>query len=416
VTTNAAGLSVAGWTFDPDDAAGLASAFSALLTARSHQPEVLAFGEPTHGEPAFPALRNRIFAALTEHGFRSIAIESDAVSGLIVDRYVRGGETDLDATMSDGFSHRFGPLAVNRELVTWMRAYNDSKPPDARLAFYGFDAPLEMTEAPSPRPYLERVHTYLTGTLGRSAVTHSWEILDSLLGDEERWNNPAALMDAAQSIGASPEAKALRAVADDVLTALHAHAPDLIARSSRDDWYAAQRHGRTALGLLRYHAAAAHAAPAAERTSWMLAVRDVLMAENLLGVREQERLRGPTLAFAHNRHLQRHPSTWRLGEMDLRWLSGGAIVAALLGDRYTFIAGTLGASASLPVRPPAEGTFEAAFERATSGGCGLFDGNRLREINWLKDLKVRTDAGPNEGYFPLDHDTIESCDGLIHIQ
>ena len=45
-----------------------------LITAR--QPHLLAIGEPHHGEPAFPHLRNRILETLAEHGFRSIAIES----------------------------------------------------------------------------------------------------------------------------------------------------------------------------------------------------------------------------------------------------------------------------------------------------------------------------------------------------
>ena len=70
-------------------------------------------------------------------------------------------------------------------------------------------------------------------------------------------------MDAAQSVGASPETTALRAVADDLLTAVHAYAPALVERSSLDDWRRAEVHGRAALGLLRYHVEAARQAPAA---------------------------------------------------------------------------------------------------------------------------------------------------------
>ena len=170
----------------------------------------------------------------------------------------------------------------------------------------------------------------------------------------------------------------LRAVADDLLTALHTYAPDLVERSSLDDWHSAEVHGRAALGLLRYHAEAAHPAPAAQRTSRMLGVRDALMAENLLAIRTREHYRGPTLVFAHNRHLQRHPSTWRLGDMDLRWSSAGAIVAALLGDRYMFIAGSLGASDAIRVPVAESDTFEGALREASQGRLALVDGNRLR--------------------------------------
>ena len=225
MTLDSSQLGTAAWGFNIDDLAGLAPALSAFLATRPRRPEVLAVGEPTHGEPAFPTVRNRAFGELVERGFRSIAIESDAVAGLIVDDYVQGRGGDLDTTMADGFSHGFQRLNVNRDLVAWMRAYNDIQETGMRLAFYGFDAPLEMTLAPSPRHYLEYLHSYLSSNLGFGIVLHTREVLDELLGEERRWTNPAALMDAGKSIGASPEAVTLRAVADDLLTALYGHAP-----------------------------------------------------------------------------------------------------------------------------------------------------------------------------------------------
>jgi Family of unknown function (DUF6194) len=121
------------------------------------------------------------------------------------------------------------------------------------------------------------------------------------------------------------------------------------------------------------------------------------------------------LVFGHNRHLQRHPSTWRLADMDLHWSSGGGIIATLLDNRYTFITGSLGASTTLPVPAPTDGTFEGALQGAMLDRCGLFDGNRLRSVEWLKDLCSRTDVGPNQGYFPLDADTLDHCDAVIHL-
>src|SRR5690349_23602063 len=97
--------------------------------------ELLALGEPTHFEPAFARLRNDLFARLAEHGFRSIALETDRV-----------------AALDGGFSHGLGDVDANRQLVAWLREYNSHAAEP--LVFHGFDAPMEMFSAPSPRPYL----------------------------------------------------------------------------------------------------------------------------------------------------------------------------------------------------------------------------------------------------------------------
>jgi erythromycin esterase-like protein len=156
MTIDSSELVAAGWAFDLDDSAGLSSALAAFLTTRPRSPEVLGLGEPTHGDPAFLSVRNRAFTALVEKGFGSIAIESDAVAALTVNAYVHDSGHDLDTTMADGFSHGFDRLDANRELVTWIRAYNQTQTSDMTLAFYGFDGPFEMTHAQSPRRSLSR--------------------------------------------------------------------------------------------------------------------------------------------------------------------------------------------------------------------------------------------------------------------
>lgn len=406
-------LAATSWSFDVGGGRELAAAVSSLLQTLGSPPELLALGEPTHGEPAFPSLRNRILEVLVEHGFRSIAIESDAVAALAVDTFVRGGGGALDSAMAEGFSHGLGRLDANRELVAWLRAHNDSLPAAERLAFYGFDAPLEMASAPSPRPYLEHLHDYLAGHLGPGSLLHGRDELEDRLGDDERWSDPGAQMDAGKSVGSSADAAALRVIADDLMTALHAQAPRLVAASSLADWWRAEVHARTALGLLRYHAQAADTAPQAERTSRMLGVRDALMAESLLAIRAREQQRGPTLVFAHNRHLQRHASTWRLADMDLEWSSAGAIVATLLGDRCAFVAGSLGASDTLGLHTPAPDTFEGALGETTHG-YALVPATRL--VAALdRELHTRTDVTAEQGYFPLDAATLGHCDAVLHV-
>jgi erythromycin esterase-like protein len=405
----------AGWSFDVDDRR-LDAVVRSFLEGLDVPPQLLALGEPTHGEPAFPRLRNQIFEVLVDHGFQSIAIESDRVAALEVDAFVRGEGGTLNAAMDGGFSHGFGQLDANRELVAWMRGYNDSRPAAERLAFYGFDAPLEMSGAPSPRRYLRHLHGYLAEHLGQGSFPRGHEDLEHLLGDDHRWSDPAAVMDAGRSIGASSEAATLRVIADDLLTALYAHAPRLVAASSIADWRRAEVHGKAALGLLRYHAQAAEAVSQAERTSRLLGVRDALMAQNLLDIRMGEQHRGATLVFGHNRHVQRHPSTWRLASMDLEWSSAGSIVASLVGDGYTVIVGSLGMSAALGIPAPAEDTFEGVLQKATRGWA-LFDTTLLGAVisRDAGEPHTRTDVTAEQGHFPLDAATLEHCDAVLHV-
>ncbi|MFF5210561.1 hypothetical protein [Streptosporangium sp. NPDC000396] len=54
-----------------------------MLPAR---PRLLTLGEPTHGEDILLDLRNELFQQLVEQeGFRTVAIESDRMMGLVVD-------------------------------------------------------------------------------------------------------------------------------------------------------------------------------------------------------------------------------------------------------------------------------------------------------------------------------------------
>ncbi|GHG16772.1 MULTISPECIES: erythromycin esterase family protein [Amycolatopsis] len=321
--------------------------------------ELLGLGEPTHFEPACARLRNDLFARLAEHGFRSIALETDRV-----------------AALDGGFSHDLGEVDANRQLLKWLREYNETA--EEPLAFHGFDAPTETFSAPSPRTYLEHVRDYLGLDVDIAALT----------GDDERWSRSEAILDPAQTPGASPEARELRVLADDLLVALHARAPRLDA-----DWWRAKTHATAGRGLLRYHAASAVPGDRETRIARLSGVRAVLMAENLLDIRAIEARRGPTLVFSHNVHLQRTGS------------GAGAIVGALLGDRYAFIAGSLGHSEAIGVREPAPDTYEGRLQRGTKTW-------RLADV---PDGRKRTDTKPERGYFGLDADLLEGATAVWHL-
>ncbi|GAA3066616.1 hypothetical protein GCM10020254_07760 [Streptomyces goshikiensis] len=306
---------VEGMATDIKDAVRTVDA-AAVMGLLPDRPRLLALGEPTHGEDALLRLRNELFRQFVEQeGYRTIAIESDCLMGLVVDDYVTSGTGTLDEAVERGFSHAWGSLAANRELVRWMRAHNEGRPASERVRFAGFDGPLEISGAASPRQALTSLHGYLSAGVDADLLPCTAETLDRLLGADGRWTDPAAMTDPARSVGRSAEAGRLRLLADELVALLDAQTPHLITATRRDDWDRARLYGRTATGLLRYHYGMADTSPA--RMARLCASRDMMMAHNLLAVAA----RGPALVHAHNSHLQREKSTMQMWRG--RW-SGGA--------------------------------------------------------------------------------------------
>ncbi|MEV0200659.1 erythromycin esterase family protein [Nonomuraea sp. NPDC050691] len=374
-------------TARPLDGAGI----SAFLRSLPAKPQLLGLGEARHFVEELGDQRNEIFRHLVEHeGYRSFAIESDCLMGLLVDDYVTTGAGTLDDVMERGFSHNFGASPANRELVRWMRAYNEGH--DEKLRFFGFDGPLEYWAA-SPRQALTALYGLLDGPL-----PCTMEMLDTLLGADERWSNEATVMDPSQSIGRSAEAHRLRVIADDLVALLETQAPGL----SAEDRERAELYGRTAVGLLRYHHGMADTSPA--RIATLSALRDALMAANLRAVAEH----GPALVFASNLHLQRNKSLMAFGDQRLEWWSAGAITAAHLGDRYAFLASALGTVGD-HVPPP--DTVEGVLS-ALPWTHSLVDARRLAEAVTESAPRV----SPDFKYFPLDPAQLDMIDGVVFLK
>ncbi|MFE9366092.1 erythromycin esterase family protein [Streptomyces sp. NPDC006978] len=382
-----------------------ASAVMGLLPAR---PRLLALGEPTHGEGTLLGLRNELFRHLVEEeGYRTIAIESDCVAGLLVDDYVVSGTGTLDEVMERGFSHGWGAFAGNRELVRWMRARNEGLDPSERVRFAGFDGPLEITAAASPRKALTALHGYLAAHVDTDLLPCTGEELDRLLGDDERWTEPAAMTDPARSVGQSAEAARLRLLADDLVALLDAETPGLLTATSSDDLRPAHLYGRTATGLLRYHHWMADTSPA--RLTRLVGVRDQMMAGNLLALAA----RGPVLASAHNSHLQRERSRMRMGGKPLEWWSAGALVNAELGDAYAFVATALGTIHHRGVGAPPPDSVEGLLYALPDDRC-VVDPRQLAAA--LAGTPPEHRVSPWFGYASFDPAHLAGVDALVFVK
>ncbi|MFC4015422.1 erythromycin esterase family protein [Nonomuraea purpurea] len=377
-------------TARPLDGAGI----SAFLRSLPAKPLLLGLGEARHFVGELGEVRNEIFRYLVEHeGYRSFAIESDCLMGLVVHDYITTGTGTLDDVMERGFSHTFGTSPANRELVRWMRAYNEEH--DEKLRFFGFDGPLEYWAA-SPRQALTGLYALLDGPLPGAVVTR--ETLDTLLGPDDRWSNEATAMDPSLSIGQSAEAQRLRLIADDLVALLDTQTPQL----SAEDGERAALYARTATGLLRYHYWLADASPA--RWTRLSALRAAMMAANLRAIAEQ----GPALVFSSNLHLQRNQSLMPFGDQTLEWWSAGAITATHLGDRYAFLASAFGTTGD---NTPSPDTVEGILS-TLPWDHSLIDARRLAEAITKPTPRVSHDFA----YFPLDPAQLDTIDGIVFLR
>lgn len=382
-----------------------AAAVMRLLPVR---PRLLALGEPTHGEDALLDLRNEIFRQLVEEeGYRTITIESDCLMGLVVDEYVASGTGSLDEVVERGISHGWGTSAANRELVRWMRAFNEGRPASDRLRFAGFDGPLEITGAASPRHALTALHGYLSAEVDPDLLPCTADTLDRLLGDDAPWSDPDAMWDPSRSVGQSPEAGRLRLLADDLVALLEEQTPHLITATSSEDWDRACLYGRTATGLLRYHHWMADGSPA--RMTRLVGVRDRMMADNLLALAA----RGPVLVHAHNAHLQREKSSMRMGGKPLEWWSAGALVSARLGEEYAFVSTLLGTIRHREVDAPPPDTVEGLLYALPEDRC-VIDARRLAAA--LGDTPPAPRVSPWFGYAPFDPAHLAGSDGIVFLK
>lgn len=382
-----------------------ASAVLGLLPAK---PQVLALGEPTHGEDAPLQLRNELFRQLVEQeGYRTIAIESDCLRGLLVDDHVTSGTGILDEVMEHGISHGWGAFAANRALVHWMRTFNEGRPAADRLRFAGIDGPLELTGVDSPRQALTALHDYLKAQVDPDLLPCTAQSLDQLLGTDDRWTDPAAMMDPAKAVGQSAEAGQLRLLADDLTALLEAQTPHLITSTPPDDLHRAHLYARTATGLLRYQHWMADSSPS--RMTRLCALRDLMMADNLLALAE----RGPVLVHANNSHLQREKSSMRMWQGRVEWWSAGALVSAGLGQEYAFVATALGTIRHRGVDTPAPDTVEGLLHALPGDRC-LVDARRLATV--LGDTLPARRVSPWFGYAPFDPGHLAGSDGLVYLK
>jgi erythromycin esterase len=406
-------IALAAIPFSSNSPESVSTALGKVMTSLGGSVELLGLGEALHGGEDILILRNRLLERLVEaHGYSAIAIESSFPRAHVVNEYVAGrGAAAYEAVQESGFSHGFGRLEANRELVAWMRAYNADPSHHVKLQFYGFDSPTEMMFSDSPRQVLHFVLDYLTSMDGFGGQERLQRI-DRLLGQDSDWENPAAAYDPAKSIGLSPEATALRIETENLITELRIRLPELVAKSDEGRYWEAAQYASVARQLLNYHAAVAQSS--SRRLVELLGIRDAMMADNLAYIVSRERGRGKVLAFAHNMHLKCGQAEWQLGPELLAWWPAGAYLKAIFGPRYAVIGSALGVSESNGIGPPEPGTLEAHLT-AAPGPARLLPTHHRQGLPTaaIDAIPIRSGSTQNPSYFPLTPQSITDFDWLV---
>ena len=104
-------------------------------------------------------MKLRLFQYLVEqHNYRTIAFEMDFAEALIFNDYVHGRLNDnLVDLMREKMIFWVWRTEEVRQLLEWMRSYNDAKPDEEHLSFYGFDVQFPRYNA---RMLVERLEPY----------------------------------------------------------------------------------------------------------------------------------------------------------------------------------------------------------------------------------------------------------------
>jgi erythromycin esterase-like protein len=361
--------------------------------------DLLGLGEALHGSEEILLIRNRMFQRLVEkHGFSAIVIETSSPQARAIDEYVRGERKKSDPKVGAWFAKGFGKLAANRELVDWMRGYNEKAA--TKLSFYGFDIPLGAAGLASPRRVLDIALRHLQ-TIAPSRARAYRMRFKPLLGELMDWEKPEAMYDPTQSIGRTPRALELRAVTLDLIDELRSRGadPDAI------------HHAELARKLLDAHAALA--TPGAYAT--FLGMRDQVMAENLLHYVDRERGRGKLFVFSAGGHLKRGQVHWSLppGDDVKVWSPAGSHLTQAMGSRYAVVGMALGASEANGVPAPEAGTIEAAFLAA---GGSMLIATRGLPADEIDSPPPRSGSALNPTYYWLTPESFSDFEWLMFLE
>ncbi len=248
--------------------------------------EVIALGEATHGNAEFQQLKLEVFRHLVEaYDVRAFVLEGDYGGCEQANRYIHGGEgTAAEAAQAIGFAiYRTEQM---RELLDYMRTYNETAPKGKDLRFYGND----MQRVDYSVKFL--AETYAKYDSDSSEIAQ--------MADENGWTDVYDLAQCEEIVTKAKRALKRKQAPEQAIRCADMLLQNLALSAIKDDPYGAKWNKQ----------------------------RDLYMADNLLWIRRQERSRGNRRIFlaAHNGHVAHDGSMNEMGKQLTKELGASYVV------------------------------------------------------------------------------------------
>jgi erythromycin esterase-like protein len=319
-------------------------------------------GEASHGTHEFYRVRAELTKRLIlDRGFGAVAVEADWPDGYRVNRYVRGASDDVDAEEALGGFKRF-PTWMWRnaevlDFVGWLRAFNETQPPERRAGFYGLDLYSLFASIQAVIAYLDRVDP-----AAARRARERYACFDQFGRDSEAYGHAAA----------GGVAEPCEADVVSQLVELRQSAAEYARRDGRvaeDEFFFAEQNARLARNAEAYYRAIFRG----RVSSWNLRDRHMMeMLEALIAHLSRHGGLAKTVVWAHNSHLgdARATEMGEHGELSLGQLVRERFGRDAVSVGFTTHAGTVTAASEwdgpaerLAVQPSLRGSVERIFHQ-----------------------------------------------------
>ena len=366
------------------------------LKAMIGDARIIGFGEGMHDTHEYLAFRNRLFAFLVEEmGVTAIGLESGATEALAADDYVLGRSEANAAAFVSVFSWSKDGVQENRQLLDWMRSYNQRPTTKRALRVYGLDLTGgrsgEFTES---RLALEAMLAYVA-RVDAALARRLHAVIDPL----------AAKFNSKQYRSLSPASRnALSGAISDAVGAFEREHIDWVQATSSFDYHRAYQQAIVSQQLDMGMRNTTAANPQSQR--------DSSMARNAVWALEQQGAGGKLMVFSYIGHI-------RKGRTNTDSSSLGLYLHELVGDQYVVIGslfnqgavGTVGIE-EWPMPLSAPSTLNAALRAGAARDLFYFDTRQFPTQGPLADWVDRGE--------PLRHDYFEgrprsSFDVLLYV-
>jgi erythromycin esterase-like protein len=242
-------------------------------------------GEASHGTAEYYTWRFAISRRLIEErSFSFIAVEGDWPDCYRVNRYVRGlpGSGESAREVLHAFSRWPTWMWANKEvvaLVEWMRAHNDSLPPERRVGFYGLDVYSLWDSLYAVLGHLRRVHPQLL-----PAAHRAFQCFEPYGEDSQEYARATRWID--------------ESCEDEVVALLAAlRRSTRPAGDSQEDHCNAEQNALVVKNAEHYYRIMVHGGP----ESWN--IRDRHMVETLQRLLDQHGPAARAIVWEHNTHI-----------------------------------------------------------------------------------------------------------------